>query len=437
MFPGLPDQAYEELIVQGRTLFGPVALISDPAGVRRVLVENAANYPKSGMDQRFFTAIFGGGLLGLGGEAWRRHRRVMAPAFDPRSVAAYGPAIAAAAMETLERWDGLPPDASLDMAEEMTALTLQVISRTVFSTDSADVVDLVSGALREGLQIAAAANVLDLVPMVQTLRMRARERRMARASKDLDAAIHALAAAKDEDGSGGLSAKEIRDEVVTIFMAGHETTANALSWIWYLLAERPAEAAILHHELDQVLAGRAPRTEDLGDLVQTRAVVEEALRLYPAAPGLSIRRAVADDEVCGRPIAKGSAVSIMPWVLHRHRRLWSDPERFDPARFLGDAAKARPRFAYLPFGAGPRVCIGQILALNELVLILAALAQSYAPVLGPDAKVEPMPNITLQMRYGLKMRLRRRRPRRGAEASFWGQPQDGASTAPSRAGFSS
>ena len=306
---GLSLKAFEAPILSGRTLVGRYTIVSDPAGVRRVLVENAANYPKAAFDLRFFTVLFGGGLLGSDGETWRRHRRVMAPAFDPRSVAAYGPAMVATAQTFVERWDALPDGAPIDMAEEMTDLTLQVISRTVFSTDSGEIIGLVGGALTRGLEAIANANLLDLLPVVGEMRMRGRERRLARDSVGLDAAVARLvdaraanlqsapndlltrlAAARDLDTGAGLSPKEIRDEIITIFMAGHETTANTLSWIWYLLAQRPAEAARLHAELDTVLGGRAPSPEDLSRLVFTRQVVEESMRLYPAAPGLSTRR---------------------------------------------------------------------------------------------------------------------------------------------------
>ena len=431
-FPGLTERMFAEPIVAGRGLFAPYLLVSDPAGVRRVLVENAANYPKSPLDLRFFTALFGGGLLGTDGEVWRRHRRVMAPAFDPRSVAAYGPAIAASAREFLTRWEALPDGAPIDMAQEMKALTLQVIARTVFSTDSAEIIDLIGGTLSRGLDAAAEANILDLFPIIGEWRMRARERRLAANSVGLDEAVAALVkareanlaaapadlltrlvAAKDDEarpgeGNGGLTPKEIRDEIITIFMAGHETTAGTLSWTWYVLSQRPVEAARLGAELDAVLAGRPPTAEDLPNLPYTRRVVEEAMRLFPAAPGLSTRRAKAPDEVCGHKVAKGTAVTVMPWVIHRHRRLWDDPERFDPDRFSPERAAGRPRFAYLPFGAGPRVCIGQVLAMNESILILAALAQRYSPRLAPGAQVVPHANVTLQFKNGLKMILDRR-----------------------------
>jgi cytochrome P450 len=427
-FGAIPERAYSESVFVGRSLFGPWAVVSDPAAVRRVLVEQAANYPKTKMDIEFFAAIFGGGLLGLEGEDWRRHRRIMAPAFDPRSVAAYGPAMAATIQGFLARWDALPDEAPIDMAEEMRTLTLEVISRTVFSVDSGEMGGLVRHMLERGAASSAAANVLDLLPVIRDWRMRARERDLAEASRPLDAAIDAilaqrqarsregpadlidrLVAARDAETGGRLTAKEIRDEIVTIYIAGHETTASTLSWTWYVLSQRPAHLVRLQAELDAQLGGRAPGPDDLARLADTRRVVEEAMRLYPAAPGLSTRRALADDELGGVRIRKGTSVNVLPWVLHRHQRLWDDPEAFDPDRFSPERSAERPRFAYIPFGGGPRVCIGQVLAINEAILALAALAQRYSVRLAPGANVAPKANITLQFQHGLPMILERRR----------------------------
>jgi cytochrome P450 len=336
----------------------------------------------------------------------------------------------------LDRWDALSDDAPIDMAQEMTALTLEVISRTVFSVDSAAMTDLIRDMLVRGFESAAAANILDVIPILGPMRMDRRRRRLAQASAPLDAAIEALLAerakaptggpmdligrmmaARDAETGGRLTGKEIRDEIVTIYIAGHETTASTLSWTWYVLSQHPAQRARLEAELDAVLDGRAPTPEDLPRLTYTRRVVEEAMRLYPAAPGLSTRRALADDEVCGVKIPKGAAVNIMPWVLHRHRAVWDDPETFDPDRFSPERSAQRPRFAYMPFGAGPRVCIGQVLAMNESILALAALAARYSASLAPDAQVAPVANVTLQFRHGLPMVLHRRRQRPAASVA--------------------
>jgi cytochrome P450 len=197
--------------------------------------------------------------------------------------------------------------------------------------------------------------------------------------------------------------------VITIFMAGHETTAVTMTWVWYLLSQHPAEEARLHAELDAVLAGRAPTADDLGKLPYTRGVIEEAMRLYPPAPGISLRVARADDEICGVKVRAGTGILISPWILHRHHRLWDDPLRFDPDRFAPELSARRPRFAYLPFGGGPRICIGAALAMNEAMLILAALAQRFQPRLKEGEDVKLRSRITLTPEGGMKMLLEPRR----------------------------
>jgi cytochrome P450 len=259
--------------------------------------------------------------------------------------------------------------------------------------------------------------------------MRRREQRMNAKFRPLDAAINRLVAARreapegaaadllsrlttarGEGGDGALTDREIRDEVITIFIAGHETTAQALNWTWYLLSQHPAVEARLHAELDAALGGRTPGQDDLPKLAYTRRVIEESMRIYPTAPQLMNRVALADDEICGFKVKKGTSIIIGPWLLHHHRRLWDEPNRFDPDRFLPERSAGRHRFAYLPFGGGPRVCIGQMLAMNEAVLILAALAQRYQLRLAPGQVVQPQAEITLRPKYGLKMTLQHRRP---------------------------
>jgi cytochrome P450 len=213
-----------------------------------------------------------------------------------------------------------------------------------------------------------------------------------------------LVAARDDESGQGMSSEEIRSQAITIFLAGHETTALALTWTWYLLAQHPLEEARLHAELDAVLGGRAPTYDDLPDLAYTRMVIEESMRLYPPAPFMA-REPIEDDVICGHDVPKGSHVAINPWVVHRHRRLWDDPLRFDPERFSPERSAGRPRFAYLPFGGGPRVCIGGSFAMMEAVQALAALAQKYRFRVIPGHRVEPRGVITLQPKYGMAMRV--------------------------------
>jgi cytochrome P450 len=425
-FAGIPRAAYRKPIHRVLTPLGLAFWLNDPAAIKQVLVDNVANYPKTALERRFFAAVFGDGLLSTDGETWRAHRRIMAPSFDPRSVAAYAPTMAAASERFGARWDALPPGAEVDMAAEMTALTLEIIAQTMFSTSSARL----AGLINETVQNAVAAtnfSVLDVAPIIGGARLKARDARMRAIFAELDSALDRLIderemnaegapadllsrllAAKDAETGARMSAREVRDQVVTIFLAGHETTAATMTWVWYLLARNPAEAARLHAELDSVLAGRTPTAEDVQRLPYTRMVIEEAMRLYPAAPGVSDRQAQAADTLGGVRVPKGALVFINSWVLHRNPIWWPDPERFDPGRFLPEHAKDRPRHAYMPFGAGPRVCIGAALAMTEAMLILAVLAQRFRPTLVSDAPVRLQQRVTLRPRGGLPMRLVRR-----------------------------
>ncbi len=426
VYNNVPDRCFEEPVVFLRGIFGSALVVGDPAGVKRVLVDNVANYPKRDIQLRMFRALFGEGLLGTDGDLWRRHRRIMAPAFDPRSVASYAPAITRACESFYARWDAAPEGAAMDVAADMSRLALRIIAGTMFSADTDEVIGPVADTMKDGFDFDDF-NILDVLPIVGPWRMRQREMRMAAQFRPLDAAINHLIAARrgapagasadllsrlttarGESGDRALSDSEIRDEVVTIFIAGHETTAQAMSWTWYLLSQHPAVEARLHAELDEVLAGRTPTQDDLPKLAYTRRVIEESMRIYPTAPTLSNRVALADDEICGFKVKKGTSIAISPWLLHHHRRLWDEPNRFDPDRFLPGRSAARHRFAYLPFSAGPRVCIGQMLAMNEAVLILASLAQRYTLRLAPGQVVQPQANITLRPKYGLKMTLQHR-----------------------------
>ncbi len=418
---GLPDAVYTEKVVRMASPFGAYYVISDPAGVKRVLVDNVANYPKTELDRRFFTALFGKGLLGTEGELWRTHRRIMAPAFQPQAVESYGPAMAETSAAFSQQW-AAKAGQEIDVGAEMSALTLRIISKTMFATDAPEVIDPIARVMANGFE-AQNFNLLDILPIIGAMRMRAREKRMAALFRPMDAIVDRLiaerggggvqdllarlVAASDETTGAKMSPQEVRDQIVTIYIAGHETTAVAMSWIWYVLSQHPDAEARLHAELDAVLAGRTPTQADIAKLTFTRRVTDEAMRLYPPAPGLSSRVALADDEVSGVRIPKGAQVSVLPWVLHRHAELWDAPERFDPDRWAPERGGTRHRFAYLPFGAGPRICIGQGMALNEIVLILATLAQRYKLRLAPGAHVDMKANITLRP-VGLRMVLEER-----------------------------
>jgi cytochrome P450 len=424
-FETLPLAAYEQGVWRQPSLFMRAWLVNDPAGLRRVLIDRVANYPKMPMEQRFFRALFGEGLLSSDGETWRAHRRVMAPSFDPRSVAGYAEAMVDASTAFAGEWARLEDGAAVDVSAEMTRLTLEIISRTMFSADAAEMTGVTGLALEQSLDQAFNFNLLDILPVIGAMRLAGREKLMRQLFAPMDQPLlrliesrranpgkldllGRLVAALDEETGAGLSTEEVRNEVLTIFVAGHETTASAMTFVWYALSQQPQWEEKLHAELDEVLGGRAPTDADLPNLKLTRRIVEETMRLYPPAPGLSARVAVEADEIAGTRIPAGGMVLISAWVLHRHRSLWEDPDNFDPDRFLPERSVGRPRFAYLPFGGGPRVCIGQMLAMNEATLILATLAQRFRLRLVPGHRVAIQHRITIRPRGGLPMLISRR-----------------------------
>ncbi|MFL5297169.1 MAG: cytochrome P450 [Phenylobacterium sp.] len=433
-FARLPLAYFEKPIVRLTSPFGVSVAVHDPEGVRRVLLDNVANYPKDALSNRIFTAMFGEGLLSAEPEMWRKHRRIMAPAFSPAAVAAYAPAMAKAAAAFADRWSALPAGAEVDMTEEMKAVTLRIICETMFSSDAPELVALAGKALGlsgDGLNFG----LLDILPLIGPMRMKAktkalhddfsamdgaiyrmieeRQRNLADAPNDL---LTRLVGAKDPEGGPGLTPKEIRDELITIFEAGHETTAVALTFTWYLLSQHPHAEAKLHAELDRVLGGRTAAQGDIEALPYTRQVIEEAMRLFPPAPAVTGRRAAADDEICGQKVARGDRILVSTWVLHRHRTLWDAPETFDPDRFSPERSAGRHRFAYMPFGGGPRICIGMGMAMQEMVLVLATLAQRFEPRLKTPQDIRLSAKITLAPEGGLKMWLERREPERAAAA---------------------
>jgi cytochrome P450 len=397
-------------------------LVNDPAGVKRVLLDKVANYPKADMEREILSAAFGEGLLWSDGEKWRSHRRIMAPSFDIRSLVSYVPAMAALAEARANAWRA-SGFAEINIADEMTGLTLGVILRTMLFADANDLIAIVGDALKDG-QDQFDFSILDMMPVIGRWHIERMIKRVHKTFFILDDAMYPLItartkmagdaprglldrliAARDSETGIGMTDREVRDEVVIIFLAGHETTAVAMTFVWYLLSQHPDVEAKLHAELESVLGGRAPAHADLAKLPYTRMVIEESMRLYPPAPGLSARQAAADDEICGRKVKKGQMVLIFPWVLHRHEALWDDPLRFDPERFAPERSAGRPRFAYLSFGGELRICIGAQLAMMEATIILATLAQKFHLRLAPAQDIELQARITLRPRDGIRMRL--------------------------------
>ena len=421
-----PPEAFDEDIIAGRLLWRRRFIINEPSGIRHVLLDNAANYKKSELTRRLLEPGLGRGLLTSEGETWRRHRRIMAPAFDRRSIESYAPIITAVADELLDRWDALPAGSEVDAGAAMMHTTLHIISRAMFSANSDEIVDIVEQGVGR-YQTAVRPNLLDLLGLPAWFtRLFSFRRAGATVFNEFDKTVDQLidsrahdaardsggqprdllarlVAARDTETGGGMTAKEVRDEVVTIFMAGHETTAQALTWTWYLLSLHPAVEAKLHGELRGVLDGRTPHYDDIAKLRYTRMVIEEAMRLYPPAHTMA-REPIATDEVLGQRIPAGAIVLIAPWLLHRKASLWPKPHSFDPERF----ATEPERYTYIPFGAGQRICIGAAFAMTEAILLLAAIAQRYRFNLNERQPIEPQGLITLRPRHGMPMRLERR-----------------------------
>jgi cytochrome P450 len=422
-----PPEAFDDDIIASRLLWRRRFIINEPSGIRHVLLDNAANYGKSELTRRLLEPGLGRGLLTSEGETWRRHRRIMAPAFDHRSMEGYAPIITGVTNELLTQWDVLPNSSEVDVGAAMMHTTLHIISRTMFSANSGEIIDVVEQGVAR-YQTTVRPSLLDLLGFpTWCTKLFSHRRGTAAVFDEFDKAVDKLisnrvrepneqpkdllarlVAARDADTGDGMTAKEVRDEVVTIFMAGHETTAQALTWTWYLLSLHPSVEGRLQEELITALNGRTPQYEDIANLRYTRMVIEEAMRLYPPAHTMA-REPIAPDYILGYRIPAGSLVLIVPWLLHRKASLWDRPHRFDPERFSPQQVEARPRFTYIPFGAGPRICIGASFAMTEAMLIVAMIAQRYRLCLKPDYLIEPQGLITLRPRYGLPMILERRK----------------------------
>jgi cytochrome P450 len=421
------DEHFSGLIVAGEGVLGRITVVSDPAAIRHVLVDNAANYRKDDLQKRVLAPGLGKGLLSVEGEDWKLQRRTLAPLFAPRHVAGFFPAMAEAGERLVRRWrrhDGR----ILDISLEMTRATLDVLERTIFTQGLTRDPDALGRAITRYFEALGPVDPLDVfsfpdwIPRLGRWRARpairffeeivgelidARRALIARGEEPPRDLLTLLLEAADPESGQGLSDVEVRANIVTFIGAGHETTANALTWSLYLLSQAPDVRARVEREVEEVLDGRAIAPDDLPRLVFTRAVIDEAIRLYPPVPFMS-RAAIQDDWFGNMKIPKGSLVAIAPWVLHRHRQLWEEPEAFDPDRFMPERRGSIDRFAYLPFGAGPRVCIGASFALQEAVIVLASIVRAARLDLVEGHEVRPLHRVTLRPEGGLPMRLRLR-----------------------------
>jgi cytochrome P450 len=390
-------------------------LASHPDFVREILVTNQSNFVKSRALQRA-KILLGEGLLTSEGQYHLRQRRLVQPAFHRERLASYASAMSECAVRRREQWQ---PGATMDVAVEMAQLTLAVVAKTLFSADIEAEAPEIGANLTTILQLFRVlltpfSEYLDKLPLPSM-------RRFKKARARLDATIYGLIRERrasgvdtgdllsmllltqDEDASGErMSDEQVRDEAMTLFLAGHETGANALTWTWYLLSQHPEVERRLHQEIDTVLGGRPPELADLAELKYAEMVLAEALRLYPPAWAIG-RKAKADFTLGGFEIPAGSICIVSPYVVQRDERWFPNPDKFDPERWTEEARNARPKFSYFPFGGGARVCIGERFAWMEGVILLAAIAQKWRFRLAPGQKVEPLPLVTLRVNHGLRM----------------------------------
>lgn len=392
-------------------------LINHPDYVRDILVTNQGNFIKSRALQRA-RILLGQGLLTSEGTFHLRQRRLVQPAFHRQRLAGYAAVMTECAARTRDRWtDGT----TLDVSNEMMRLTLAVVGKTLFSADIESEATEIGEALTTVLKMFRMlmlpfSEYLEKLPLPAVRRFEKardrldhtiygliRERR--KSGHDAGDLLSMLLLAQDEEGDGGgMTDTQVRDEALTLFLAGHETTANALTWTWYLLSQNPECEARLHREIDAVLDGRAPQMSDLPQLRYTEMVFAEAMRLYPPAWAVG-RMSKAPFELGGIQIAAKSICIMSPYVLQRDARWFPDPEVFDPERWTPEARESRPKFSYFPFGGGARVCIGERFAWMEGALLLATLAQKWKLRLAEGQRVAPLPLITLRTKYGMRMSL--------------------------------
>lgn len=430
-------------IVSLRVLGPSVVFLRDPEHVRHVLVTNQDNYVKNNA-YRILAVLLGRGLLtNFDREDWQRQRRLVQPLFAKRHLAPMAEHMTAATEDFVARMaplaEGTP---TIDVNDAMMELTLDVVCRALFgtATDNAlrqtvgDAMDTLLAAAQANLRVGGTYEVIARTPGISfdaLLRLRqVHWRRAQRAKAVLDGVVHGLidrrvqhpdpeasdllslllSARDEEEGGDGraMDRERVRDEVMTFLGAGHETTANALTWLWYTLSQYPEARRRMEAEVDEVLQGRTPTFEDVDRLPWTNACLQEAMRLHPPVPAFT-RAAIASDEVGGVHIPRGSTVVTSPYLLHRNPRLWENPEGFDPERFMpGATGPARPRLAFMPFGAGRRICVGQGFALMEGVLLAAMLTQHLRFDLAPAARIQGDVAITLRPRDGMPMVMRPR-----------------------------
>jgi cytochrome P450 len=418
---------FEEPIVLGGCPFASVAVVSEPAAVRQVLVEDQAAYSKSRLERRVLSARLRNGLVAVDGEQWQRLRRILAPLFARKTIIGFAPQMALAVECVAGHWQTLSEGSTVVMKTEMLRLALESLVRCIFADGIGDPKSVCEATTRfystcGTLDPFDLLGFPDFVPRLTRLRERPilrafdeglyraiaeKRRNLADASKAPRDMLGAMVTAKDPETGQGMSDKEVRDNVMTFIFGGQETTSSALTWAFYLLSQSAEWRERVLKEASRF--DDITRHEAVDALADTRAVVEEALRLYPPIIAIT-RTALRRTEICGRTIEHGTLVVVPPYVIHRHRLLWRDPDLFDPNRFLPGAREKIERYTFLPFGVGPRMCVGATFAVQEATLALAILTRQFAIDVAPGEIVWPVQkNFTMRPRGGLRMTVARRR----------------------------
>lgn len=420
------ERHFTEPQLYGTGAMGAILVVSHPAGVRHVLTENAANYEKGDLQRRVLGPLLAEGLLLTEGEVWRRARRILAPLFTPARTQKTAARMAEVCAARVKGWNLDYGARVLNIDHEMSGLTFDILSATLFSDELEGDARGFERALNRYLSIGARIDPLDVInapgwiprlgraasassarffeDRVGAL-VSARRKRMETGEATPDDLLSALLAARDEADGAALTDREVAANILTFILAGHETTARTLGWTLHLISRSPAIAGRLKAEAD---AFDVADPDWAAALPWTRAAIEESMRLFPPAPTLA-RRAVAADVVGGQAIEAGTTVIVSPWIIHRHERLWDDPGAFRPERFLPEKRKAIDRYAYIPFSAGPRVCIGAAFAMQEAMIALATILR--AAEVEAITPIEPRPThqITLRSRAPMRLRMRARR----------------------------
>jgi cytochrome P450 len=421
------EGAFEYEFVSIKLLAREVFLCNTPRSVQFAFsTHNDSFERKSPAQRKSLEPLIGDGLLLSDGDIWRRRRRIVAPIVHISRLSEFVPIMVDAAQKARERWVRLEPPGEIDALSEMAQLTAEIICGSVFgrqlSRDRAlELVEGFTGYQRRISQVdmMSLLGLPDWLPRMHLLGVYRSVRRIHsvvdaliaehRAHRDgkEPSIVDRLLDAKDEETGARLDLRALRNEVAVLLLAGHETTANTLAWTWFILSQAPEIEVRLHAELDAVLGGRSPTFTDVPKLVYTRAVLEEVLRLYPPIPLLG-REALRDEEFEGRRIRKGSLILVSPWLLHRHRKLWTNPDHFMPERFMPGGERPTSKFAYIPFSVGPRVCTGMAFGLTEAILCIATIGQAFMLRLKPGHRVEVACRLTLRPGEKLPMQLVRR-----------------------------